>query len=92
MSLVHPFPARVVRPEWAHRLVTGLAELPAAAGTRRVVVLLSDGGDTSSLNTLEPTAAALAAAGPESRLVLPRIASGGATCALARRANTKRAP
>ena len=28
-------------------------------------------------------AAALAAAGPESRLALPRIASGGATCALA---------
>ena len=43
-------------------LRTGLAELPAAPGTRRVVVLLSDGGDTSSLNTLEPTAAALAAA------------------------------
>jgi cobalt-precorrin 5A hydrolase len=37
-------------------------------------------------------AAALAAAGPDSRLVLPRIASGGATCALARPANTKRAP
>ncbi len=30
-------------------------------------------------------AAALAAAGPESRLALPRIASGGATCALALR-------
>ncbi|MCJ2071608.1 cobalamin biosynthesis protein [Methylobacterium sp. J-030] len=29
-------------------------------------------------------AAALAAAGPDSRLALPRIASGGATCALAR--------
>lgn len=29
-------------------------------------------------------AAALAAAGPGSRLALPRIASGGATCALAR--------
>jgi cobalt-precorrin 5A hydrolase len=28
-------------------------------------------------------AAALSAAGPESRLALPRIASGGATCALA---------
>ncbi|MGH1574423.1 cobalamin biosynthesis protein [Methylobacterium sp. P31] len=33
-------------------------------------------------------AAALAVAGPESRLVLPRIASGGATCALAVRQNT----
>ena len=33
MSLVHPFPARVVRPEWAHRLVTGLAELPEDTGT-----------------------------------------------------------
>lgn len=43
-------------------LHSGLAELPATAGTRRVVVLLSDGGDTSSVNTLEPTAAALAAA------------------------------
>jgi tight adherence protein B len=40
----------------------GLAQLPAAAGTRQVVVLLSDGGDTSSVNTLDPTADALAAA------------------------------
>lgn len=37
-------------------------------------------------------AAALAVAGPESRLVLPRIASGGATCALALRPNTNPAP
>ncbi|MHB2209598.1 cobalamin biosynthesis protein [Methylobacterium sp. CM6257] len=33
-------------------------------------------------------AAALAAAGPESCLALPRIASGGATCALAVRQNS----
>ena len=37
-------------------------------------------------------AAALAVAGPGSRLVLPRIASGGATCALALRPNTNPAP
>jgi cobalt-precorrin 5A hydrolase len=37
-------------------------------------------------------AAALAVAGPESRLVLPRIASGGATCALALWPNTNPAP
>ncbi|MBP1182578.1 cobalamin biosynthesis protein [Methylobacterium sp. PvR107] len=37
-------------------------------------------------------AAALAVAGPESRLVLPRIASGGATCALALQPDTDPAP
>lgn len=37
-------------------------------------------------------AAALAAAGPESRLALPRIASGGATCALAIRPTTMPEP
>ena len=37
-------------------------------------------------------AAALAAAGPDSRLVLPRIASGGATCALAVPQTTKPQP
>ncbi|MEL6060420.1 MULTISPECIES: cobalamin biosynthesis protein [unclassified Methylobacterium] len=36
-------------------------------------------------------AAALAAAGPGSRLALPRIASGGATCALARGQSTMQA-
>lgn len=40
----------------------GLAQLPAAPETRRVIVLLSDGGDTSSTNALEPTADALAGA------------------------------
>ncbi|SEH63840.1 cobalt-precorrin 5A hydrolase [Methylobacterium sp. 275MFSha3.1] len=35
-------------------------------------------------------AAALAGAGPRSRLALPRIASGGATCALAVRYDTTR--
>ncbi len=33
VSLVRPFPARVVRAEWAQRLVTGLAELPEDTGT-----------------------------------------------------------
>ena len=33
MSLVGPFPARVVRPEWASRLVSGLSELPEDTGT-----------------------------------------------------------
>ncbi|AYO85721.1 precorrin methylase [Methylobacterium brachiatum] len=37
-------------------------------------------------------AAALAAAGPESRLALPRIASAGATCALAIPHDTARHP
>jgi tight adherence protein B len=43
-------------------LRAGLAQLPAAAGSRRVVVLLSDGGDTSSADALEPTVGALVAA------------------------------
>jgi uncharacterized protein (DUF1015 family) len=33
VSLVRPFPALVVRAEWAHRLVTGLSELPEDTGT-----------------------------------------------------------
>ena len=33
MSVVRPFPALVVRPDWARRLVTGLAELPEDTGT-----------------------------------------------------------
>ncbi len=33
MSVVRPFPARVVRPDWAPRLVTGLSELPEDTGT-----------------------------------------------------------
>ena len=33
MSDVRPFPARVVRPEWARRLVSGLSELPEDTGT-----------------------------------------------------------
>ncbi len=33
MTHVRPFPARVVRPDWARRLVTGLAELPEDTGT-----------------------------------------------------------
>ncbi len=33
MSPVRPFPALVVRPEWARRLVSGLAELPEDTGT-----------------------------------------------------------
>ena len=33
MSVIRPFPARVVRPEWASRLVTGLSELPEDTGT-----------------------------------------------------------
>jgi D-3-phosphoglycerate dehydrogenase len=32
-SVVRPFPARVVRPEWTRRLVTGLSELPEDTGT-----------------------------------------------------------
>lgn len=32
-GVVRPFPARVVRPEWARRLVSGLAELPEDTGT-----------------------------------------------------------
>lgn len=45
-------------------LNTALAQLPAAGpGIRRVVVLLTDGGDTSSAATLDATAEALAAAG-----------------------------
>jgi uncharacterized protein (DUF1015 family) len=33
VSNVRPFPARVVRPEWARRLVSGLSELPEDTGT-----------------------------------------------------------
>jgi len=33
VSTVRPFRARVIRPEWARRLVTGLAELPEDTGT-----------------------------------------------------------
>jgi len=33
LSVIRPFPALVVRPEWASRLVTGLAELPEDTGT-----------------------------------------------------------
>ena len=33
MTDVRPFPARVVRPEWARRLVSGLSELPEDTGT-----------------------------------------------------------
>ena len=33
MTLVRPFPGRVVRPTWARRMVTGLAELPEDTGT-----------------------------------------------------------
>ncbi len=33
MSVIRPFAALVVRPEWARRLVTGLAELPEDTGT-----------------------------------------------------------
>jgi D-3-phosphoglycerate dehydrogenase len=33
VSVVRPFPARVVRPEWARRLVIGLSELPEDTGT-----------------------------------------------------------
>ena len=33
MSVVRPFRARVVRPEWAQRLVSGLSELPEDTGT-----------------------------------------------------------
>jgi uncharacterized protein (DUF1015 family) len=33
VSVVRPFPARVVRPEWARRLVSGLSELPEDTGT-----------------------------------------------------------
>lgn len=33
MSVVRPFPALVVRPEWAPRLVSGLSELPEDTGT-----------------------------------------------------------
>jgi uncharacterized protein (DUF1015 family) len=33
VSRIGPFRALVVRPEWAHRLVTGLAELPEDTGT-----------------------------------------------------------
>ena len=32
-GVVRPFPARVVRPEWARRLVSGLSELPEDTGT-----------------------------------------------------------
>ena len=45
-------------------LGTALAQLPpAGTGVRRVIVLLSDGGDTASTATLEATATALAASG-----------------------------
>jgi len=33
VSVVRSFPARVVRPEWARRLVSGLSELPEDTGT-----------------------------------------------------------
>ena len=33
MTVIRPFPALVVRPEWARRLVIGLAELPEDTGT-----------------------------------------------------------
>jgi len=33
VRVVRPFPARIVRAEWARRLVTGLAELPEDTGT-----------------------------------------------------------
>jgi uncharacterized protein (DUF1015 family) len=33
VTVIRPFPARVVRPEWARRLVTGLSELPEDTGT-----------------------------------------------------------
>ena len=45
-------------------LALALAQLPPAGpGVRRVVVLLTDGGDTSSTRTLEATVSALADAG-----------------------------
>ncbi|MDQ3640565.1 MAG: type II secretion system F family protein [Actinomycetota bacterium] len=45
-------------------LNTSLAQLPAAGpGIRRVIVLLTDGGDTSSRATLDATAQVLAGAG-----------------------------
>jgi len=40
-----------------------VAQLPAVPGTRRVIVLLSDGGDTASVATLDATARAITAAG-----------------------------
>lgn len=39
-----------------------MAQFPAGTGTRRVMVVLSDGGDTTSVATLDATAGALAAA------------------------------
>jgi D-3-phosphoglycerate dehydrogenase / 2-oxoglutarate reductase len=33
VDVVRPFPARVVRPEWARRLVIGMSELPEDTGT-----------------------------------------------------------
>ncbi|MDQ6726664.1 MAG: type II secretion system F family protein [Actinomycetota bacterium] len=43
-------------------LAASLTQLPADAGSQRVVVLLTDGGDTASAASLTATAAALAAA------------------------------
>ncbi len=50
MSGVRPFPARVVRPEWARRLVSGLAELPEDTGTLPPVAPI----DPSSYDVAEP--------------------------------------
>lgn len=44
-------------------LILALSRLPGGEGTRQVVVVLSDGGDTASAATLEATADALGASG-----------------------------
>ncbi len=49
-SAVRPFPARVVRPEWARRLVSGLSELPEDTGTLPPVAPV----DPSSYDESEP--------------------------------------
>lgn len=50
MRQVRPFPARIVRPEWAGRLVSGLSELPEDTGTLPAVAPV----DPSTYDEAEP--------------------------------------
>jgi len=94
----------VIATSTAKRAEAGIAG--AAAALRVPVVLVPQGALeaagsrtlTKSERVLSHTgvpslaeAAALAAAGPSGRLLAPRVCVGGATCALARSADTRKA-
>ncbi len=64
MSVVRPFPARVVRPEWARRLVAGLSELPEDTGTLPAVAPIDPASYDES----------------EAALYVYRQARGGVSC------------